>query len=255
MNKSTFRQPITCHYPANPSNSQHYSAELEAWKLIHNWCLIINLIWNNRYLCIGNHSDPEAWWATGSTQALEKCLNWNVWQHTQNSPHATTADHWPNVADRTAGWWGVVHMHPPRISPSFPQDTSHCPWDVPSEGPGGISMTTARSGVCSLSVEVTVLTHETSALSHTHTPRLWGEHGKTKCPPWHAADWSCLTGASVCTSVLTWDWLYPNAKERSFIFNRSRGLPITGSAGWLWDDLIPALRWAEVVLRSSDFWC
>lgn len=198
MNKSTFRQPITCHYPANPSNSQHYSAELEAWKLIHNWCLIINLIWNNRYLCIGNHSDPEAWWATGSTQALEKCLNWNVWQHTQNSPHATTADHWPNVADRTAGWWGVVHMHPPRISPSFPQDTSHCPWDVPSEGPGGISMTTARSGVCSLSVEVTVLAHETSALSHTHThtPTL-GWARQNKMPP-VARSWLIMFDRSQC---------------------------------------------------------
>ncbi len=87
--------------------------------------------------------------------------------------------------------------------------------------------------------------------THTHT-RPSGERGKTKCPPWLAADWSCLTGASVRVSVLTWDWLYQNAKERSFIFNSSRGLP--GSAGWLWDDLIPALWWAEVMLRSSDFW-
>ncbi len=88
--------------------------------------------------------------------------------------------------------------------------------------------------------------------THTHTPDPRVSAAKTKCPLWLAADWSCLTGASVRVSVLTWDWLYQNAKERSFIFNSSRGLP--GSAGWLWDDLIPALWWAEVVLRSSDFW-
>lgn len=161
-----------------------------------------------------------------------------------------------HVVDRTAGWWGVVRICPPKISPSFPQDTSHCPWDIPSEGTKQHFHDNGTTR-CLLSVswDHSLGTWDVSPFTHTQTPCTlcvtlgWEQQNKM---PSMACSWLIVFDRSVCVCVFVF-WRGTDCikmLKSSFIFNGSRGLPITGTAGRLWDDLIPALLWAEVVLHS-----
>lgn len=146
----------------------------------------------------------------------------------------------------------VVCICPPKISPSFPQDASHRPWDVPSEGTRQHFHDNSTTR-CLLSVSWGHSLGTWGVFPFTHTLYSlfdpWVSTAKQNAPRgMQMADrvWQ----ERVCVFVFWRETDCIKMLKSSFIFNGSRGLPITGTAGRLWDDLIPALLWAEVVLHS-----
>lgn len=116
------------------------------------------------------------------------CIVYREWFQTQNSQQQPA---------RTAVADGVLstRIHP-KISPSSPQNASHRPWDVPSEGTKQFFYEMTRC-FCFESWGHTLGSWDVTRFTHSPCGPA-GEHRKTKRPAWHADDWCCLTGACLC---------------------------------------------------------